>query len=269
MNTTWSNRTSIFGNSTFLSEQTLMTEKSPAESFPQSSTDLRIHGTPVRAKNRDRHHDGGQRGTPDRPCRTSQPRHAGGVRGTLAAAALACAGRWPLARACSTMPLVLLAAQVPASAWLLPLLAMVVLMPTAAAPAWTDRRLTYAPVLAAALAGQPTPGLGMIGNLGPILIVLALRAAAPGCRPRHLLAVLAASVPWAAAPTGSPIGLALVTTALMPAAADGRAAATHMPRQTATRSPPRLTTGPCASVTRRTDRRSGRAGARNRAEAPG
>lgn len=159
---------------------------------------------------------------------------------TLAAGALACAGRWPLARAVSVLPVILLVAQVHASAWLLPMLAAVVLMPGAAEPARTDRRLalafatlTWLPALAAALSAVNTPGLGMIGQLAPAMAVLALRSAARGRRPHHLLAIVFASVPWAGAPAGSPIGLALVAAALALAWFAGHVAGTR-----------RLATGP-------------------------
>lgn len=150
---------------------------------------------------------------------------------TLAAGALACAGRWPRARALSALAVVLLVAQVHASAWLLPLLAVVVLMPSAAEPARTDRRLalvlaalTWLPTFPIALPVISTLGAGMIGQLGPIMAVLAWRAAAKGCTTHHVLAVLFAGLPWVTTPTASPIGLAIVVTALTLAWCVGRTA---------------------------------------------
>ncbi|MFF8911084.1 hypothetical protein [Streptomyces olivaceoviridis] len=156
---------------------------------------------------------------------------------TSAAGALACAGRWPLARVSSTLSIgllvVLLAAHGHAPAWLLPLLAVVALMPPATEPARTDRRLalafavlTWLPAFGAALAGTQTPGLGMVGGLGPVMVVLALRSAARGCRPHHILAVLFAGVPWAG-PAGSPIGLGIVAAALTLAWCAGRTIGTR------------------------------------------
>ncbi|MFI7387190.1 hypothetical protein [Streptomyces sp. NPDC049813] len=150
---------------------------------------------------------------------------------TLAAGVSACTGRWPLARLTGAVALLLMRARAPVSGWLVPLLAVVVLMPGAAEPARTDRRLavalaasTWLPVCAAALAGQSTPGLGMAGQLVPAMAVLGLRTAAPGCRPRHVLAVLAAALPWVTTPAGSPVGLAVVVAVLAAAWGVGRAA---------------------------------------------
>ncbi|WP_369203937.1 hypothetical protein [Streptomyces sp. PU-14G] len=154
---------------------------------------------------------------------------------TLAAGALACAGRWPRARALSAPAVVLLVAQVHASAWLLPLLAVVVLMPSGAEPARTDRRLalvlaalTWLPTFPIALPVISTLGAGMIGQLGPVLAVLVWRTAVQGCTTHHVPAVLFAGLPWITTPTASPIGLGIVTAALTLAWCVGRTAGTRL-----------------------------------------
>ncbi|MFI0242027.1 hypothetical protein [Streptomyces sp. NPDC016845] len=148
---------------------------------------------------------------------------------TLAAGALACLGRWPSARILSALILVPPLAQVHASLWLIPLLTLVALMPGATGPARTDRHLAVAfavltclPTLATATVGETTASLGMIGLLPPVLVILALRAAAPDGRLLHVLAIAVASLPWSGAPAASPIGLALVTLALAAAWGAGR-----------------------------------------------
>lgn len=146
----------------------------------------------------------------------------------LAAGALAWTGRWPLARGLGALTVIPLVAGVQASGWLIPLLAVVVLMPGAAAPARSDRwpaaafaALTW---LAAVLGGLSSPGLGMIGLLVPAMVVLVIRTAAPDSRPVHALAVLVASTPWIVLPAGSPIGAAVVVTLLTLAWGVGRVA---------------------------------------------
>ncbi|MFB7919476.1 hypothetical protein [Streptomyces sp. NPDC056061] len=136
---------------------------------------------------------------------------------TLAAGALACLGRWPLARALAALTLVPLVAGVGADARLIPLLAVLVLMPGGAAPCGPDRRLAPAlavliwlPSFGAALAGVAEPGLGMVGQLGPAAVVLAIRMAARDGRARHALAILVGAAPWIVTPTASPAGLAIV-----------------------------------------------------------
>lgn len=153
---------------------------------------------------------------------------------TLAAGALACTGRWPRARALSALAMVLLAAQAHASAWLLPLLATVVLMPPAAEPARTDRRLalllaalTWLPTFPIALPVISTLGAGMIGQLGPTMTVLAWRTATKGRTTHHVPAILFAGLPWITTPTASPIGLTIVATALTLAWCAGRTAGTR------------------------------------------
>ncbi|MFZ3592348.1 hypothetical protein [Streptomyces sp. BH104] len=153
---------------------------------------------------------------------------------TLTAGALACAGRWPRARALSALAVVLVVARVDASAWLLPLLAVVLLMPPAAEPARTDRRpalvfaaLTWLPTFPIALPVISTLSAGMIGQLGPVMAVLAWRTAAKRCTAHHVLAVLFAGLPWITTPTASPIGLAIVATALTLAWCVGRTAGTR------------------------------------------
>ncbi|MGW4027624.1 hypothetical protein [Streptomyces sp. NPDC005009] len=149
----------------------------------------------------------------------------------LSAGALACAGRWPYARMLSALALVPLIGGVRVSLWLIPLLALVVLMPGAARPARTDDRLaaafavlTWLPWLAAALVGAAAPALGMVGQLTPALAVLAIRAAVSDSHPRHILAILVASVPWTVTPAGSPMGLGIVVVLLAFAWSAGRTA---------------------------------------------
>ncbi|MGW0931209.1 hypothetical protein [Streptomyces sp. NPDC002644] len=149
----------------------------------------------------------------------------------LAVGVLAATGRWRAARGLSVPALALSVLarsvlEVPPSAWLIPLLAVVLLMPPAATPARADLRAAAAFAsmtwIAAVLGGLSTPGLGMVGLLLPALAVLAFRTAAPDGRPAHVVAVLSAGAPWILLPTGSPVGLALVLGSLAVAWAVGR-----------------------------------------------
>ncbi|MFF9346251.1 hypothetical protein [Streptomyces sp. NPDC014734] len=164
---------------------------------------------------------------------TAALRHGGTAVYTavLAAGVLACLGRWPHARALGAITLVPLAAGVGADAWLIPLLAVLVLMPGGAAPSGPDRRLapvlavlSWLPSLGAAVLGVSDPGLGMVGQLGPAAIVLAVRAAAHDGRVRHAVAVLVGAAPWIVTPTASPAGLAVVGVVLALGHGFGRAA---------------------------------------------
>ncbi|MFE6974247.1 hypothetical protein [Streptomyces sp. NPDC057682] len=146
----------------------------------------------------------------------------------LVAGVPALLGSWPAARGTAALCLVALVAGVPGSAWLLPLLALVAAMPPAVAPAGRDGRLagafavmTWLPSLCSALSGGHV-GFGLVQQIGPTMLLLALRAAAPDVRPRHLLAILVAGAPWAASPTGSPAGALVVAVALGLAWTGGR-----------------------------------------------
>ncbi|MFF3175030.1 hypothetical protein ACFVQ0_20685 [Streptomyces sp. NPDC057900] len=147
----------------------------------------------------------------------------------LAAGAMACLGRWSMSRVLGALPLVALLAGVQGSAWLIPLMALVVVMPAAVVPGRIDRRLasvyaaiTWLPSLYAALSGDSDFFLGMIQQLGPVMLLIAIRAAIPGVRPRHIFAILVAGAPWVTTATGSPIGAAIVITVLAVAWGVGR-----------------------------------------------
>lgn len=147
----------------------------------------------------------------------------------LAAGAMACLGRWSMSRVLGALSLVALLAGAQGSAWLIPLLALVVVMPAAVVPGRVDRRLasayaviTWLPSLYAALSGDGDFFLGMIQQLGPVMLLIAIRTAVPGVRPRHILAILVAGAPWATTAAGSPIGAAIVITALAIAWGAGR-----------------------------------------------
>ncbi|MET9497844.1 hypothetical protein [Streptomyces sp. NPDC006552] len=159
----------------------------------------------------------------------------------LMAGAVACLGRWPLARMLGVVSLLPTVFGVGTSPWLIPLLVTVAAMPGAAVPARTERRLaagfatlTWLPALAAALAGAADPSLGMIGRLCPTLLLLAVRSARPDARPRHVFAVLLAGAAWITTPAASTIGLAVVSVALTVAWAAGRLARMARTRRRAT-----------------------------------
>lgn len=147
----------------------------------------------------------------------------------LAAGAVACLGRWPMSRVLAALSLAALIAGAQGSAWLIPLLALVVVMPAGAVPGRDDRRpaaayavITWLPSLCAALSGDRNFFLGAIQQLGPVMLLIVIRTAAPGARPRHILAILVAGAPWVTSVTGSPIGAAIVSTALAVAWGVGR-----------------------------------------------
>lgn len=154
----------------------------------------------------------------------------------LAAGAMACLGRWSMARVLAALSVVALLAGCQGSAWLVPLLALVGVMPAAVSPGRNDRRLalafaviTWLPSLCAAISSDGDFSLGLVQQLGPVMLLIALRTAAPDVRPRHILAILLAGAPWATTATGSPIGAAIVTTALFIAWGVGRLSRGRLP----------------------------------------
>ncbi|MCF4140006.1 hypothetical protein L1856_29070 [Streptomyces sp. Tue 6430] len=153
-----------------------------------------------------------------------------------AAGAMAVLGRWSMARVLGALSVVALLAGCQGSAWLIPLLALVAVMPAAVAPGRNDRRLalafaviTWLPSLCAASSGDGDFSLGLVQQLGPVMLLIALRTAAPDARPRHIVAILLAGAPWATTATGSPIGAAIVITALAIAWGVGRLSRGRLP----------------------------------------
>lgn len=154
----------------------------------------------------------------------------------LVAGTMACLGRWSASRILGALSLVALLAGAQGSAWLIPLLALVTAMPAAVGPGRIDRRLapayaviTWLPSLYAAVSGDSTFFLGAIQQLGPTMLLIAIRTAAPDVRPRHILAILMAGAPWATTPAGSPIGAAIAVTALLIAWGVGRLSRRRLP----------------------------------------
>lgn len=154
----------------------------------------------------------------------------------LAAGAMACLGRWSTARVLGALSAVALLAGCQGSAWLIPLLALTVVMPAAVAPGRNDRRLalafaviTWLPSLSAAFSSDGDFSLGLVQQLGPVMLLIALRTAAPDACPRHIVAILLAGAPWAMTATGSPIGAAIVITALAIAWGVGRLSRGRLP----------------------------------------
>ncbi|ROQ70059.1 hypothetical protein EDD93_4566 [Streptomyces sp. 840.1] len=154
----------------------------------------------------------------------------------LAAGAVACLGRWTMSRALAALSLTALIAGAQGSAWLIPLLALVAVMPAGTVPGRDDRRpavayavITWLPSLCAALSDDRHFFLGAIQQLGPVMLLIAIRTAAPDARPRHILAILVAGAPWATSAAGSPIGGAIVITALTIAWGAGRLSRGRVP----------------------------------------